>query len=47
MERARRLSSVVKDMLEDKCTEAFDYKLVIEAFQMLFKSIQSESKREP
>lgn len=47
MERASRLSLVVKDMLEEECTERFDYKLVIEAFQMLFKSIKSDIKEEP
>ena len=47
MERASRLSLVVKDMLEEECTERFDYKLVIEAFQMLFKGIKSDIKEEP
>lgn len=47
MDRARRLSSVVNEMLNDECTERFDYKLVINAFQMLFKSIRSERKGDP
>ncbi|KKM65333.1 hypothetical protein LCGC14_1492290 [marine sediment metagenome] len=47
MERASRLSSVVKEMLEEECTERFDYKLVMEAFQMLFNSINSSIKENP
>ncbi|MBN1636623.1 MAG: AbiV family abortive infection protein [Deltaproteobacteria bacterium] len=40
-ERANRLSSVVKAMLEEECKERFDYKLVFDAFQALFKRINS------
>lgn len=44
MERATRLSFVVKDMLENKCVESVGCKLIIEAFQMLFKRIKSDVK---
>ena len=47
MERARRLSLVVKDMLKEEVVESFDYKLIIDAFQMLFKSIKSDAKEMP
>jgi AbiV family abortive infection protein len=47
MDRASRLSFVVKDVFEQEWTERFDYKLVIDAFQILFESIKSDDKPEP
>jgi len=47
MDRASRLSSVVKDMIKEECADRFDYKLVIEAFQMLFESIKPDNEEEP
>ena len=47
MERASRLSSVIKEMLEEECNERFDYKLVFDAFQALFKSINSDIQKAP
>jgi len=47
MECASRLSFVVKEMLEEECAERFDYKLVIEDFQRLFNSINSDIKEKP
>ncbi len=46
-DRASRLSSVVREMLEEECKERFDYKLIFDAFQALFKSINPEIEETP
>lgn len=47
MDRANRLSAVVKEMLEEECSERFDYKLIFDAFEALFKSINSDMEKTP
>jgi AbiV family abortive infection protein len=47
MDRARRLFFLVKNIIEEECTHHFDYKLVKEAFQMLFENIKLDHEKKP